>query len=90
MRRIPKQLTIAGHTIDVEFDELDECYGLFDPMKMKIVISNDSTKSMQWETFCHELVEAINFFAEADLEHKSIQVFGLLLAQSLASFKHKK
>ncbi len=89
MRRIPKQLTIAGHTISVVFDDLEECYGLFDPAKMTIVICRGSTKSMQWETFCHELVEAINFFAEADLEHKSIQVFGLLLAQALESFKHK-
>jgi len=35
------------------------------------------------------VIEALNFFSEAGLEHKSIQVMGMLLHQVVDSFSHK-
>tara|TARA_R110002167_G_scaffold34442_1_gene109577 strand:- start:224 stop:559 length:336 start_codon:yes stop_codon:yes gene_type:complete len=88
-KRIPKSFNIAGHEIQVLYRELDDCFGHFDPVKLQIVIGLGNTKSVQAETFWHEVIEALNFFSEAGLEHKSIQVMGMLLHQVVDSFSHK-
>ena len=70
-----------------------DAYGTFDGISLEISIDSGLSNTMAWETLWHEVVEAINFFSEADLEHKSIQVFGLLLHQTINSIfteKHSK
>ena len=88
-KRIPKSFQIAGLEISVVYRELDDCFGQFDPVKLQIVIGTGNTKSVQAETFWHEVIEALNFFSEAGLEHKSIQVMGMLLHQVVDSFSYK-
>ena len=87
--RIPKQLQIGGHTITVVRKSAvvdgDECYGTFDPKTLEITICPDIPESMALETFWHEVVEALNVFAETELDHNHIQVFGLLLGQVASS-----
>lgn len=84
-RKLPEQFELGGHVIAVlRTDNLlddHEAYGMFDPTNLCIHIDSSLTNTMAWETLWHEVVEAINFFSEAGLEHKSIQVFGLLLHQ---------
>ena len=89
-KKLPVEVTIAGHTIEVIRESLDDCYGCFDPTKLVIAINTNMNNTLAWETFWHEIVEAINFFSEADMEHKSIQVFGLLLHQAVESINYKK
>jgi len=88
-RQLPKKLQVGGHEIRIErrqgLIEFANAYGLFDPTDLSITIDSSLTNTMAWETLWHEVVEAINFFSEADMEHKSIQVFGLLLHQVVDS-----
>jgi len=82
---IPKSIQIGGHTISIEFVEglvsYQEAYGIFDATNLRILIDKDTKKSVQIETFWHEVVEALNFFTEANLDHDKIQTFGVLLHQ---------
>jgi hypothetical protein len=85
MRTIPNAIRLGGHTIKVVRREnlmnKADAYGTFDGAELEIAIDAGLEDSLVWETFWHEVVEALNFFSEADMEHKSIQVFGLLLHQ---------
>jgi len=86
---IPKEVSLGGHSIKVirkeGLLEHAEAYGIFDGIELTITIDKSLNDTMAWETFWHEIVEAINFFSEADLEHRTIQIFGLLLHQTVNS-----
>jgi hypothetical protein len=88
-RKLPSHIKVGGHTIDVVRQKNllshSEAYGMFDPTGLVITIDESLTNTLAWETLWHEVTEALNFFAEADMEHKSIQVFGLLLHQIVDS-----
>tara|TARA_R100000353_G_scaffold175950_1_gene147921 strand:+ start:2005 stop:2358 length:354 start_codon:yes stop_codon:yes gene_type:complete len=84
-KKLPKSISIGSHNINIIRKELDDCFGYFDPAKLEIAIGSTVDDTLAWETLWHEVVEAINFFSEADMEHKSIQVFGLLLHQVIDS-----
>ena len=89
--RIPDSIQLGGHTITIHFQddlmEFSQAYGLFDPTSLKIVIDKNADPSIQNETFWHEVVEAICFFTEAELDHSKIQTFGVLLHQISASLE---
>ena len=88
-RQLPTTIRVGGHEIKIErrkgLMEFCDAYGLFDATNLTISIDDSLTNTMAWETLWHEVVEAINFFSEADMEHQSIQVFGLLLHQVIDS-----
>jgi len=93
-RQLPKAISIGGHTLKVLrkkglLDDFD-AYGIFDGVDLTITIDASLSNTMAWETLWHEVVEAINFFSEAEMEHKSIQVFGLLLHQTINSIFTEK
>ena len=83
--RIPASIQIGGHTIKIEYQSglvaYQEAYGVFDPTQLRILIDKDLSSSVKLETFWHEVVEALNFFAEAEMDHSKIQIFGVLLHQ---------
>ncbi len=83
--RIPNQIEIGGHVIKIEMRSglvsYNQAYGMFDPTELKILIDADIKHSIQIETFWHEVVEALNFFCEANMDHSKIQTFGFLLHQ---------
>ena len=89
--RIPDSIQLGGHTITIHFQDdlmtFSEAYGLFDPTGLRIIIDKGADPSIQNETFWHEVVEAICFFTEADLDHSKIQTFGVLLHQISASME---
>lgn len=93
-RPIPQSLQVGGHTIEIirveNLTGMAEAYGLFDPANLTISIDASLTNTMAWETLWHEVIEVLNFFSEADMEHKSIQVFGLLLHQIVDSIFIKR
>ena len=88
-RSLPKTIAIGGHQLRIlrRKNLLSEqsAYGIFDSIELTKSIDESLSNTLAWETLWHEVVEAINFFSEADLEHKSIQVFGLLLHQTINS-----
>jgi len=58
---------------------------MFDPTELTITIDESLSDTLYWETFWHEVIEALNFFSEAEMDHQSIQVFGVLLHQIVDS-----
>ena len=95
MTEIPDSIQIGGHTINIvrkaALVDDEECYGTFDATALEITIDDQIPQTLAWETFWHEVVEALNVFAETDLEHHHIQVMGLLLhqvASSIPALKH--
>ena len=88
---IPKSIRIGGHLITIHFEtgltSYASAYGVFDPNNLKIVIDADVGESIQHETFWHEVVEALNFFTEAEMQHDKIQTFGVLLHQIAKSME---
>ena len=93
-RSLPKSIAIGGHRLKIQRKKnlLTEqnAYGTFDSVSLIITIDDSLSDTLAWETLWHEVVEAINFFSEADIEHKSIQVFGLLLHQAVNSIFTEK
>tara|TARA_Y100000310_G_scaffold297433_1_gene330448 strand:+ start:776 stop:1081 length:306 start_codon:yes stop_codon:yes gene_type:complete len=91
--KIPEKIKMGGHTITITRRELDKekidgtvgVFGYFDSAKLEIHIDCNSPQSLQWETYIHEILEAVCFFTETKLPHPTIQSFGLLLAQALTS-----
>lgn len=83
--KVPKTIKIAGHTLTVRRQKhlrsQGEAFALFDPETLEIVIDSSVKGTLLWESIWHEVLEALNFFCEAGLEHKSIQVMGMLLQQ---------
>ena len=89
---LPEYVRIGAHKIPIKmqkglFDS--EAYGIFDPDKLEIKIENDMSPGLQRETLLHEVVEAINFLCELDLEHQAIQVLGLMLHQVTESIQEQ-
>jgi len=88
-KKLPEFINIGSHNISIVRKELDDCFGYFDATKLEIAVDSSIDETLAWETLWHEVVEAINFFSEAAMEHKSIQVFGLLLHQVIDSVYSK-
>ena len=90
--RIPGSVQVGVHSIAIIRKDLDaeDAYGVFDSEALTISLDSSLSGSLLVESFCHELIEALNFFAEAEMEHKTIQVFGLLLAQIMNSICEEK
>jgi hypothetical protein len=86
---IPKEIRLGGHAIAVKrkenLVEHAEAYGLFDPDELAIYLDKKLSGTLLWETFFHEVVEAINHFTEMELEHKNIQIMGVFLHQAFES-----
>ena len=85
--QIPKFIMVGSHKIPITRKHMEDAYGMFDPEKMEITIGIYDTKSIENETFWHEVVECLNFFVEAGIEHKSIQAMGVLLHQIITSME---
>jgi hypothetical protein len=87
--KIPKTIPIAGHTIEVKFEknvtEDCEAYGYFNSNRRVIVIDADIDTDMKEETFWHEVIEALNYFTESEMDHHFIQMYGLFLHQIISS-----
>jgi len=93
-KSLPKSIAIGGHKLKIQRKKYllteQSAYGIFDSVNLTITIDDNLPDTLAWETLWHEVVEAINFFSEADIEHKSIQVFGLLLHQAVNSIFTEK
>jgi hypothetical protein len=89
--KLPEEIRLGSHTIPVVRKKglirHSEACGIFDEFQQTIYVDEDLTGSAVFETFWHEVVEAINYYGEMSLPHQSIQVFGLLLHQVIDSIQ---
>jgi len=89
----PKYIRLGGHVIQVVLQKnliaSQDAFGTWDDGKLQITIDADLSPSLAWETFWHEVIEALNGTTEANLDHHVIQTFGLLLHQVVQSLGEK-
>lgn len=88
---IPRYIRLGGHIITIlpvkNLITKQEAFGMWDDGKMEIHIDAGLSLSLTWETFWHEVVEAINSTTEMELAHHKIQTMGLLLHQVFESMR---
>ena len=93
MLPLPKYVRLGGHVIRVvrkkNLIANDEAFGTWDDGVLQITIDADLSSSLAWETFWHEVMEAINTATDANLDHHVIQTSGLLIHQVFQSIFEK-
>lgn len=93
MQHFPKYIRLGGHLISVtrkaNLIKDDDAFGTWDDEKLEITIDADLNAALTWETFWHEVMEAINTATDSDLDHSVIQTTGLLLHQVFMSIFEK-
>ena len=74
--KIPKSMSILGNTYEVQledsFREGKEEMGSTCVTLQKITINNKCCKEQQASTLLHEIIEALNYHLDLDLEHKTM------------------
>jgi len=90
--RIPSSVTIGVHRFKVREGTEDETtahgrMGFFDCKKGEIVIAPGFPKPAQFETYIHELVEAVNWVYDLNLPHPTIQDLAIGMANAYVSGK---
>jgi hypothetical protein len=89
MKHFPKYIRLGGHIIAVtrksNLIKDEDAFGTWDDEKLEITIDADLSSALTWETFWHEVVEAINSATDSNLDHSVIQTSGLLLHQVFMS-----
>jgi len=89
----PKYIRLGGHVIKIVHKKNliagESAFGEWDDGNLQITIDADLNQSLAWETFWHEVIEALNGTTEANLDHHVIQTFGLLLHQVFQSLFEK-
>ena len=87
--KIPKQVKIGAHLIDIVLTDQTEDFGCFENKKARIIISKETKPSLQEETFFHECLHSIfdqtgvGRGLTADDEEKMIQPIANMLYQFL-------
>lgn len=85
--KIPKKLKIAGYEYSVEFSEDlardKDLFGDFNGRMQRIRIEKSLTKERQFGVLLHEIIEAIDYHYQLELEHNKIKAFETALYQVL-------
>ena len=93
MVSFPKYIRIGGHVILVKLVpgliKEQEAFGTWDDGTLTISIDAGLTPSLAWETFWHEVMEALNTATDSSLDHSVIQTNGLLIHQVFKSIFEK-
>lgn len=94
MKFFPRYIRLGGHIIKITRQQdlvtEQEAFGIWDDGNLEIFIDADISNSLAWETFWHEVVEAINSSIESKLDHSVIQSMGLLLHQVFNSIVERE
>ena len=89
--KIPEKLKIGGFEWRVkEVKHLisdRERLGEMAPRTQEIVIEEESSEQQKEETLIHEIIEALNFLYNINLEHYQIELLGVTLHQVLKDNK---
>ena len=90
--KLLKEVKIGGHRYKVIFKDLDKneasnnC-GYCRTTDNEIYINSSMSQEQQESTLLHEIIEAINFNYQLDLEHNKIQTLEATLYQVLKDNK---
>ncbi len=93
MLHFPRYIRLGGHVIDVvrkkDLIKDDNAFGTWDDELLEITIDARLGPALTWETFWHEVLEAINTATDTNLDHAIIQTHSLLLHQVFMSLFEK-
>lgn len=82
---IPDKIKIAGYEITIKIInkliEKREHLGEYSPMEQEISIDINNTKQQRFETFIHEIFEAIMSVYGIKLEHDKLNLLAVALHQ---------
>lgn len=85
--KIPNSVTIGNLTIKIVYvDNLlpdRDSWGEFSSKAQEIRISSGISEERVFETFFHELIEAINSIYDKKMDHDCIQTIAVALAQTM-------
>ena len=88
--KIPKKLKIGSHVYNVEHVDRGETdLGLCSPVKNEIIINSNPgiSLSQQESTLIHEILEAIDYNYQLELNHKQITIISEAYYQVLKDNK---
>ena len=90
--RVPKQLSIAGHTIQVKYVKVlryggDDCWGLWDDDKHIIYLKMGMDKTREMEVLLHESMHAIEDIIDIELGE---EILDRLAREVLALIRNNK
>lgn len=93
MLHFPKYIRLGGHVIDVvrkpDLIKEENAFGTWDDELLEISIDANLGPALTWETFWHEVLEALNTATDSNLDHSVIQTHSLLLHQVFMSLFEK-
>lgn len=80
--KIPKQITLCGHTIKIEYRKglvVDgtECWGVYDDEKHTIYLKEGMDKTREMEIFLHEAIHAIGEIHVLSFSEKTVKILGI-------------
>ena len=88
---MPQSVTILGYKYAIgfedSFNEGKDTMGSCNSMKQKILINEKCCMQQQQSTLLHEIIEALNYHLELDLEHSTIMGLETGLYQTLKENK---
>jgi len=91
MIKIPSEIKIGPHTIPISRENRqDNTYGTYNGNAQKINIVNNISKTLQVDTFIHEIIEAIDHLHDLKLyklSHSVITTLGCCIAQALENIE---
>lgn len=68
--KLPKKIKVGNLTYTVIYTKLEDNFGIHNPGKQTITISNNMSEEMTRNVFIHELMHAIMFQIGADSERR--------------------
>ena len=85
---VPRSFCVAGHRFRVEYDNTitsSGACGMMLAQHLMIKIDPNQEQSIIEETFIHEMIEAINYIYELELDHPKIQTLGAAIHHAMNS-----
>ena len=70
--KVPKNIRVGGINIDIKIKPDLDVSGSYFPSQALIEINKDLNKTMQYTTFIHEVLEAMNYIYDINLKHHQI------------------
>ena len=79
--KIPNEVKIGAHKYPITFREMDNRCGTSESVGLKITIDSTRPKSVQEETFFHEVIHIIRDLGgiankDRDIEEQEVQIMG--------------
>ena len=87
--QVPEKLKIGGFTYTISLSDTMPELGTCNPDHLLIKICNNQPVEKKMSNLLHEIIEAINYIYDLDLEHTAVKILDATLYQVLKDNKLK-